>query len=88
VDLKQLQVQGAGLASRNPVVPALLTGIDNEDEMSVAIHFDRDTSGSGALRTIRQASVGVGHRREPSVSCGHRNTIEGDATSTIPLRSE
>jgi len=78
MDLEQLEVQRSWPAGRNPVIPALLAGIHNQDEMSVAIHFDRDTPSGRALRTMGQSSVGGGHRGGQSpVSCGHRNTIGG-----------
>jgi hypothetical protein len=78
MDLEELEVQRPWPAGRNPVMPALLAGIHNQDEMSVAIHFDRDTPSGRALRTMGQSSVGGGHRGGQSpVSCGHRSTIGG-----------
>jgi hypothetical protein len=78
MDLEQLEVQRSGPARRNPVMPALLAGIHNQDEMFVAIHFDRDTPSGRALRAMGQSSIGGGHRRRQSpVGCGHQNTIGG-----------
>lgn len=78
MDLEQLEVQRSWRAGRYPVIPALLAGIHNQHEMTVAIYFDRDTPSGRALRTMGQSSVGGGHRRGQSpVSCGHRNTIGG-----------
>ena len=89
MDLEQLEIQRSGPAGRNPVMPALLAGIHDQDEMFVAIHFDRDPPSGRALRTMRQSSIGGGHRgRQSPVGCGHRNTIRGGLTSTIrpPIR--
>src|SRR4029077_9799578 len=52
MELEQLEVQRSWRAGRNPVMPALLAGINNQDELSVAIHFDRDTPSGRALRTM------------------------------------
>jgi hypothetical protein len=83
MDLEQFQIQTSWPTGRNPVMPALLTAVRNQDEIPVAIEFVRDTAKGRALRTMRQAAVDVrpngGHLSD---SCGHRYTI-GELNPTI-----
>jgi hypothetical protein len=63
------------------MVPTLLTAIDNQDEIPVAIHFDRSTPGRLAFGAVRQASFDVRrNRKQPAVSCGHREHHWGGLT--------
>jgi hypothetical protein len=63
------------------MVPTLLTAIHDQDETSIAIHFDRNASSRQAFGAMRQASFDVRrNRKQPAVSCGHREHPWGGLT--------
>ena len=62
-------------------MPTLLTAIHDQDETPVAIHFDRNATGRLAFGAVRQTSFDVRrNRKQPPVSCGHREHHRGGLT--------